>query len=170
MAEQQRDSVETKKKLRLTITTPRGIKFQERADMVIMRLIDGDMGVLPGHEPISAVLGDGILHIINDNWEAKLAVFGGLVEVNNQEVNIFTTIAQLPGEIDEDRAEEDRRRAAEALEIEEPDLQVQYAKVLIRRALLRLEVSQFGDKDEADEVQIKLQDIQTRRKDSDSNI
>lgn len=47
-------------KINLTITTPRGVKFQEEADRLIMRCIDGELGVLPGHQPLKAVLGDGI--------------------------------------------------------------------------------------------------------------
>lgn len=34
-------------KIDLVITTPRGIKFEEKADMVIMRCIDGDLGCFP---------------------------------------------------------------------------------------------------------------------------
>ncbi len=146
-----------KKKLRLTITTPRGVKFEEPCDMVVMRLIDGEMGILPGHAPISTVLGDGILRIINEGYEAKLAVFGGLVEVDKNEVNIFTTIAQLPGEIDEARAEEDRQRAVAAMSQEEPDVQFQFAQAMLHRASVRLEVSQFEDETDDDlDVDIQL--------------
>ncbi|HHU08120.1 MAG TPA: hypothetical protein GXZ59_07240, partial [Clostridiaceae bacterium] len=76
MAEKEKNTA-NKKKLALTITTPRGIKFEEEADMVVMRCVDGDLGVLPGHAPVSTVLGDGTLRIINNNVEKKLAVFGG---------------------------------------------------------------------------------------------
>ena len=85
-----------KDKLNLTITTPRGVKFVEKADMIIMRCIDGDLGVLSGHEPVSAVLGDGILRIKNNGIEKKLAVFGGIAEIDKRTVNIFSTIAQPP--------------------------------------------------------------------------
>lgn len=151
-----------KQKLKLTVTTPRGVKFEEPADMVVMRLIDGELGVLPGHAPIKTVLGDGILRIINDGYEAKLAVFGGLVEIDNLEVNIFTTIAQLPGEIDEARAEEDRQRAVDALTQEEQDVQFQFAQAMIRRASVRLEVSRFEDEEDDDlDVDIQLDEEPT---------
>jgi len=128
-------------KIELKITTPRGLKFEEEADMVIMRCIDGDLGVLPGHEPISAVLGDGILRIYNNDYVKKLAVFGGIADIDQKSIKIFTTIAQRPDEIDVERAESDLREA-EATMIEElEENQVRRLQVLMRRALVRIEVS-----------------------------
>ena len=57
----------TEKKLRLQIMTPAEKKVDEDVNMVIMRCTTGDMGILPGHEPHSAVLDYGILRILNDD-------------------------------------------------------------------------------------------------------
>ena len=144
MAREQNNSG-NKKKIILNITTPRGLKFVEKADMIIMRCIDGDLGVLPGHAPVSAVLGDGILRIFNNSGEKKLAVFGGIAEINDPTVNIVSTIAQRPEEIDRERAEADFRRAEETLieQLEEQD--IRRLQVLMHRSLVRLEVSSHGD-------------------------
>jgi len=93
MAQEQMNQAQDKK-IELVITTPRGVKFMEKADMVIMRCVDGDLGVLPGHAPVSAALGDGIFRIINDGVEQKLAVFGGIAEIEGNRVNVFSTIAR----------------------------------------------------------------------------
>lgn len=132
------------KKLTLTITTPRGIKYVEKADLVVMRCIDGDLGVMPGHAPVSAVLGDGILRIFNDGAVTKLAVFGGVVDIKDRTVNIFTTIAQRPEEIDRERAERDKREAEEMLEKSE-EKQNRKLQVLLQRSLVRIEVSSYLD-------------------------
>lgn len=129
------------KKLNLTITTPRGVKFVEEADMVIMRCIDGDLGVLPGHAPVSAVLGDGILRIMNNGYEKKLAVFGGIVEIDDRTVNIFSTIAQRPEEIDLERAQRDREEVEAILREGSEEAKIQSLQVELRRALVRIEVS-----------------------------
>lgn len=128
------------KKINLNITTPRGVKVSEEADLLIMRAIDGNLGVLAGHEPVSAILGEGILQIFNDGVEKKLAVFNGIVEINDTDVNIMSTIAQLPGEIDLERAEQDRREAEASLEASE-EVQIQSLQVVLRRSLVRIEVS-----------------------------
>lgn len=128
------------KKIKLNITTPRGVKVAEEADLLIMRAIDGNLGVLAGHEPVSAILGEGILQIFNDGVEKKLAVFNGIVEIDGTDVNIMSTIAQLPGEIDLERAEQDRREAEASLEASE-EVQIQSLQVVLRRSLVRIEVS-----------------------------
>jgi len=129
------------KQLHLRIITPRGVKVDQKADMVIMRCLDGDMGFLPGHAPLAAVLGDGILRIKNGKEEEKLALFGGFVEVKDDVVTILTSIAQRPHEIDRMRAEADREQMEELLKEKSEDLKIQSYQVLLRRALVRIEVS-----------------------------
>lgn len=130
-----------KKKLNLKIVTPRGVKIEEKADMIVMRCIDGDMGILPGHEPISAAMGDGILRIINDGAEQKIAVFGGVAVVKNDTINLITSIAQRPGEIDLSRAESDREQMLELMQEKSEDAKMQSYQVFLRRALVRIEVT-----------------------------
>jgi len=140
MDRQQANAADSRK-LDLTIITPRGVKFVEKADMVIMRCIDGDLGVLPGHAPVSAVLGDGILRIYNNGIEKKLAVFGGVVEIDDTKVNILSTIAQRPEEIDLERAERDRQEAEAAMREQSEEHQIRRLQVLLHRSLVRIEVS-----------------------------
>lgn len=147
MAEQQ-TKVINGKKINLNITTPRGVKFVEKADMIIMRCIDGNLGVLFGHEPVSAILGDGILRIFNDGVEKKLAVFGGIAEINETSVNIFSTIAQLPEEIDRERAEADRQEAEATMLEASETLKFHSSHALLRRSLVRIEVSLHLENDE----------------------
>jgi F-type H+-transporting ATPase subunit epsilon len=138
-----------KKKVNLRIVTPRGVKIQDTADMIVMRCIDGDMGILPGHEPISAALGDGILRIIDaDKAEQKIAVFGGFAVVENDTVNIVTSIAQRPGEIDLLRAEADRQQMLMLMQEKSDDLKMQSYQVLLRRALVRIEVNYHPSDDD----------------------
>ena len=132
------------KKLDLTITTPRGVKFVEKADMIIMRTVAGDLGVLPNHAPLYTVLGDGVMRIQNDGVEKTLAVFGGTAEIRDNHVTVLTTIAQRPDEIDLERAEEDRREAQEALrEASEEALSLRL-QVMQTRALVRIRVGSEG--------------------------
>lgn len=140
MAEQDTNVVNDKK-INLNITTPRGVKFKEEADMVIMRCIDGDLGVLPGHEPVTAILGDGILRVFNNGIEKKIAVFGGVAEIDEATVSILSTIAQRPEEIDLERAEQDRQEAEAALLEESQERQIHNSQVLLRRSLVRIEVN-----------------------------
>lgn len=131
----------TKKKINLKITTPRGLKFEEEADSITMRCIDGDLGVLPGHQPTSTILGDGILKIVNNGAEKLLALFGGVVTIDDTNIEIFSTIAQLPEEIDLERAHRDREKAEAAMKEISDDTQLKKAQAIMRRSLVRIEVN-----------------------------
>ena len=156
MANEMTNSVNDKK-INLNITTPRGLKFVEKADMIVMRCIDGDLGVLYGHKPVSTILGDGILRIVNDSIEKKLAVFGGIAEIAGDTVNIFTTIAQHPEEIDHELAERQRQEAESILHEETEEAYIRSAHVLLRRSLVRLEVG------------LHLRDVEDYKYDDDNN-
>lgn len=138
---QQETNLMNDKKMNLNIITPRGLKFEEQADMIIMRCIDGDLGALPGHEPITVALDDGIMRVFNDGREMKLAVFGGIAEIDDKTVNVYSTIAQHPEEIDLERAEADRLRAQATLEEETEEIKVHSSQILLRRSLVRIEVN-----------------------------
>jgi F-type H+-transporting ATPase subunit epsilon len=131
------------KKLRLRIVTPEEIKFDENVDMVIMRCTTGDMGILHGHEPRSAVLSYGALRILNGGNERRLAVFGGLAEVQNNLLTILTNLAEWPDEIDRARAELDFERAERHMRERIGDLEIQSDQVQLRRAMVRIEVSSY---------------------------
>ena len=84
----------------MRIVTPNEIKFDENVDMIIMRCTTGDMGILPGHEPHSAVLDHGEVRILDDGNERRLAVSGGIAEVRNNVLTILTSLAEWPEDID----------------------------------------------------------------------
>ena len=137
-----------RKKIQLRIVTPRGVKIEEEADLITMRCIDGDMGILPGHSETSVAMGDGILRLSNEGNIQKIAVFGGVAEIKNDRVNIMTSIAQRPGEIDRPRAETDRDQMEQLVQEKAGDLRIQSQYVLLRRALVRIEVSMHGYEEE----------------------
>ena len=147
----------TSSKLSLTIITPRGVKFEEEADMITMRTIQGEMGILARHAPVTTILGDGVLRIRNNGFEKNLAVFGGVAEIDGNHIQILSTIAQRPDEIDVARAEEDRIEAQAAIQEEHDEQVTRRLEVRQVRALIRLRVGQsdffeddFEGEDEGD--------------------
>lgn len=139
-----------KNEIFLQIITPRGVKFERRAKMLIFRCIDGDRGILPGHEAASMVLGDGVLRILSPIYEPeeRIAVFGGIAMVKDNTVKFLTTIAQRPEEIDLIRAERDKEQIERLLEENEDrkdDIETRRSQVLLRRALVRIDVSSYPD-------------------------
>lgn len=77
----------------------------------------------------------------NTQLRPTFAVFGGIAEIGDKTVNIFSTIAQHPEEIDLERAEADRQEVEATMQEETEELQIQGLQVLLRRSLVRIEVS-----------------------------
>jgi len=130
-------------KFHLRIATPDNIKYDEDAEMVIMRCITGDMGILAGHEATSAILDYGVLRIINGEEERRMAVFGGIAQVGDNVLTILTNDAQWPEDIDMAFVEAERDRMARRSQETLDDLTIQRDQVLMRRTLVQMEVSTF---------------------------
>ena len=131
-------------KLRLRVITPGGTKLDESCDMVIVRCITGDMGFLPRHEACSAILDYGKLRIfISGQDERIMAVFGGIVQVKDDEVTILTNDAQWPEDIDRARADADLDIFSRRVQEEEDKVALQKHQAKLRRTLVRIEVSSY---------------------------
>jgi len=131
------------KKVHLRIITPEEIKVDEKTDMVIMRCTTGDMGILPGREACSVILDLGVLRILDGSSERKIAIFGGIAEMQKDVLTILTNDAEWPEDIDRARAEADREEAERRLESAVEDMEIQSHQVLLRRSLVRIEVSSY---------------------------
>jgi len=131
------------RKLHLRITTPENVKYDEEAEMVIMRCITGDMGIMADHEATSAILDYGVLRILNNDEERRMAVFGGIAQVGENKVTILANDAQWPEDIDMAFVEAERDRIARRTQESEDDLVIQRDQVLMRRTLVQMEVSTF---------------------------
>lgn len=132
-----------KEKLHLKVATPDCIKFDNDADMVIMRCITGDMGIMPKHEACSAVLDYGILRIVDDGSEKRMAVFGGMAQVKDDMVTIIANDAQWPEDIDLEQAESLRDSTSRLITEHSEDVEIQKEQVTLRRALVQIEVSAY---------------------------
>ena len=130
-------------KMNLRIATPECVKFDEGADMVIMRCVTGDMGVLPNHEQCSAILDIGILRIMNGDDERRMAVFGGIAQVRDNAVTVLANDAQWPEDIDVALVEAEHEKIQRRIQESVDDLQIQKEQVQLRRTLVQLDVSSY---------------------------
>lgn len=130
-------------KLRLRVATQKNIKYDQETDMVIMRCITGDMGILPGHEACSVILDYGVLRIRNGNDERRMAVFGGLAQVRDNVVTVLANDAQWPEDIDIALAEAEREELKSHIQDDRNVLEIQKEQVKMRRTLVQIEVSAY---------------------------
>ena len=75
------------------------------AVMVVAKTLDGEIGILPGHEPVLALLADSPVRITTTEGRTiSVAVHGGFFSVDSNHVSILAESAELGGEIDVERA------------------------------------------------------------------
>jgi F-type H+-transporting ATPase subunit epsilon len=77
-------------RLRCVIVTPERAIVDERADFVVLPMIDGELGVLPSHAPLIGRLGTGELRITVNNAVEKWQVAGGFAQIRANVVTVLT--------------------------------------------------------------------------------
>lgn len=131
------------KKFQLRVITPIETKVDKQVEMVILRCVDGDWGVLADHDTRSGVLDFGAIRIIDEGIERRLAAYGGIVEVKNNILTILTHEVHWPEDINRERAKADRDYAEQHLREKLEDIEEQKLSVTLRRALVQIEVSAY---------------------------
>lgn len=77
------------------------------ARSVVAKTPEGDIGILPGHEPVLALLVESAPLRIEepDGTKVVVAVHGGFFSVAGNEVNVIAEVAELAEDIDLERAQ-----------------------------------------------------------------
>ena len=97
--------------LNLKIITPDRIVLDTQVDQVTATAIDGQLSILPKHEPLITALAIDVLHYKVNNQEETVAVLGGLLEVGENVVTVLSDTADLGTEIDVAKAGEEKSKA-----------------------------------------------------------
>ncbi|HEX7614026.1 MAG TPA: ATP synthase F1 subunit epsilon [Thermoanaerobaculia bacterium] len=123
-------------RLTLTVVTPERAVLQAAAcDEVTLPAQRGEIGILPGHTPLIALLGIGVVGYRDGSRRAAVAVRDGFVEIAGDAVRVLADAAAAPDAIDvpavsaEKQAAEVRRdRAAGDEELDAADADVRFAE------------------------------------------
>lgn len=129
----------------LKIITPERVLYDGTVQRIIFRTTEGELAVLCGHIPMTAIIDSSVFHIQSEGEsgaeELMLAVHEGFVEIRPDGVSVLTESAEWPDEIDIERAEKARDRAEERLHHPSPNVDVMRAELALRRSLIRLEIA-----------------------------
>ena len=128
----------------LRIITPDRVFYEKSVDMVEFNTTEGEMGVLPGHIPMTVIVKPGILHISEQDEQKKAALHSGFAEILPESVTILAEIIEWPGEIDEERAKSARKRAEKRLSGKAPNTDIAKAETALQRAMARIQVLRNG--------------------------
>ena len=82
------------------------------AKSVVAKTPEGEIGILPGHEPVLSLLVNSVVRIETiDGEKIPVAVHGGFFSVDTNNVKVLAETAELGSEIDVPRAEAALERA-----------------------------------------------------------
>ena len=130
--------------LRLEITTPTGQVYSKDVDMVTLPGQEGEMGILPMHVPLIALLGDGEIIARRGTEEDRLLVTGGCAEITPDRVDILTVNATDAAAIDEAQAEAARARAEARLQEKISPEEVALVQASLTHSLAQLKYKRRG--------------------------
>ncbi|MBK1989916.1 F0F1 ATP synthase subunit epsilon [Sphaerospermopsis aphanizomenoides BCCUSP55] len=88
--------------LTVRVISPDKTVWDAPADEVILPSTTGQLGILSGHAPLLSALDTGVMRVRatkNSNWQA-IALLGGFVEVEEDEVTILVNGAETGDKID----------------------------------------------------------------------
>ena len=128
-------------KMNLKIITPDREFFEGDVDMVEFNTIEGEVGILKGHIPISMIIAPGVLTITSDGESKNAALHAGFVEVLPNKVTILAEIVEWPSEIDVERAREAKSRAENRIRDVLEGTDIARAELALRRAVTRIDVT-----------------------------
>ncbi|AXF56376.1 F0F1 ATP synthase subunit epsilon [Salicibibacter kimchii] len=129
-------------KTSVNVVTPNGNVYENEADIVSAKTESGEIGVLPRHIPLVAPLQTSAVRVKNESTEDSISVSGGFLEVRPDKVTILAESAEVPEDIDIERAQRAKERAENRLNQDQEDIDKKRAQQALSRAETRLSVAE----------------------------
>ncbi len=131
------------KEFDLQIVTPDGMLFDGRAEKIILRTSEGDVGILPGHINYVAALSIGVARVFTGVGEKKAACAGGMLSVADNVVRVVASTFEWSDDIDVERAQRAKEKAQLMLtNAKNNDYEYSLAEIKLKKALARLSASE----------------------------
>lgn len=127
--------------LQLTVVSPERELFTGDVDEVLVPGAEGQLGILPKHQPLMTLLTEGMLVVRQKQEELVFAIHGGYMQVLPERVIVLADVGERAEEIDLERAEAARQRAEDLLKRQPPPEERAVALQALRRSMVRLRVA-----------------------------
>ncbi len=100
----------------LDVVSAEGKLFSGRVETLQVSGSEGELGIYPGHAPLLTALKPGMVRLVKQHGaEEIIYVAGGMLEVQPGNVTVLADTAIRAAELDEQAAEEAKRRAEEVM-------------------------------------------------------
>ena len=130
--------------MRFELLTLSGAKWQGEADEVVLTTTNGEMGVLPHHEPLVAQVVAGAVTIKSGHGAPEVfATFGGLLEITPEYVRLLADEADHESELVAEEIEAALDEARSMKEKAKDKVELAKAQQMIDRSELRLGIAKM---------------------------
>jgi len=130
----------------LEIVTPERKVFAQEVDMVSVKGVEGELGIMAGHIPLVTPLQIAPMKIKTQGQEHWLAIHGGFIEVRSDKVVVLAESAEMPEDIDLERAKAAKIRAEQRLSMADRSkrdaVDFRRAELSLQRAVTRIRVAE----------------------------
>ncbi|MGZ9586316.1 F0F1 ATP synthase subunit epsilon [Paenibacillus marinisediminis] len=130
----------------LEIVTPEHKVFAQEVDMISVKGVEGELGIMAGHIPLVTPLQIAPMKIKTEGKEHWLAIHGGFLEVRSDKVVVLAESAEMPEEIDLERAKAAKIRAEQRISMADrskrDSVDFRRAELSLQRAVTRIRVSE----------------------------
>ncbi|VEU58465.1 ATP synthase F1 subunit epsilon [Mycoplasmopsis gallinacea] len=129
-------------KVYLNITTPTGIFYVGKVDIVTLKTAEGYIGLQSHRSPFfsNVEIGNLIIGHENDKDSIKCIIGGGLVYADSTKINIITDDIINVNDIDLSRAEADRDKYIKQIEeSKQKDMNTAKLELKLKKALGRID-------------------------------
>ena len=128
--------------LTVEIVTPDRRAYEGTADKVTLPTALGSIGILPGHQPITAVIAAGEVILTVEGKVTRLAIDQGFLRVVSDKVSVVTEAAIDEAKIDLKAVENAEARARQAVEAARNQKDVDPVEVAKMEQILRFALVQ----------------------------
>lgn len=123
----------------LRVVSPDREFYNGEVEMVEMVTTEGEIGVLKGHIPLTAVAAPGTLKIHEAEEVKEAVLIDGIIRILQDNITILAQDCKWPDEIDIERAREAKIRAERRLRGEEgSSINMDRAELALRRSIARI--------------------------------
>lgn len=122
------------------IVTPHGVYKEMETPIINIETDEGQRGILPNHMPLVTMLKIGKMETEEKGKRQEYAVAGGLFYFRENLAEILTDAIENKDEIDAERAARARERAERRLKSDDPNYDLQRARIALQKAINRMNV------------------------------
>ena len=103
-------------KIQLKIATPEKLVLQAEVDQVSLPTKKGEITILPNHIPLIAELEFGELLAKQGEEDIPFAIWGGVVEIRDNQVIVLADVAEYAEDIMLEKVEEAKKQAQDLMQ------------------------------------------------------